>query len=64
MGCGGSKSSFRSIGNHHKTLEEVQNALREAGLESSNCTSFYINPNEGPSQYLNCLPIEIDRLLL
>ena len=39
MGCGGSKeggSSFRAIVDHYKTLGEVQDALRNAGLKSSN----------------------------
>jgi hypothetical protein len=40
MGCGDSKPSnvFHAIQDHYKTLEEVQEALRKAGLESSNCT--------------------------
>jgi len=38
MGCGQSSesSTFHSIKDHYKTLEEVQDALRQAGLESSN----------------------------
>jgi hypothetical protein len=45
MGCGESKTdSFHAIGDHYKSLQEVQDALRKAGLESSNCTfSFLTN---------------------